>query len=565
MRTQREINKAIDSFEKEVKVQLALGLKPNEAVRKAYAKYPVMDMMKATLQAELVNTFMAGYGDNVPYSAKSISEAMSESWASDDLTLSKRLYRRSSTIRNEVADTIKQALKTNKTVKGLAKSIFDGYGKGGIIPEASIPKFLNKLSDINISGEATPEAKRKERELLRSVKGKIARLNTPYVRAAYNEVAAAVDDGNELRLQKAIYSATQEKARYHAERIARTENARAYADGQMNRFLDDEDIVAFQWKLSSRHPRYDICDFYANADLYGLGKGVYPKDKFPRLPAHPHCMCHIQPLTELDIQENKQHKGINQAGLDYIQTLTKPNQEVLLGVNGRNTVLSGKESWQNIARGWTSNTFNARVPAMLQEMPKHTLKLHPPKGSHINSDYIIDTKVINNKAYRDKYNELGYSKDITRLIFSECIACLNSANGYNRERGIMIDSATKITGKENIGKIGSNNVGIYYPNNDKTPTNRYIVIHNHPKNITFSVTDIKNYLTNKCVHSAVLVDGLGNVYQIKNINRNVNVQEVVKYADTMYNKLKKYNTTSKAMSEVIKFLVKEGVFEYEEK
>ena len=61
------------------------------------------------------------------------------------------------------------------------------------------------------------------------------------------------------------------------------------------------------------------------------------------------------------------------------------------------------------------------------------------------------------------------------------------------------------------------------------------------------------------------MDSLGNVYQIKNINRNVNVQEVVKYADTMYNKLKKYNTTSKAMSEVIKFLVEEGVFEYEEK
>lgn len=565
MRTQREINKAIDSFEQEVKAQLALGLKPNEAVRNAYAKYPVMDMMKATLQAELVNTFMAGYGDNVPYSAKSISQAMSESWVSDDLTLSKRLYRRSSTIRNEVADTIKQALKTNKTVKGLAKSIFDGYGKGGIIPEASIPKFLSKLSDINISGEATPEAKRKERELLRSVKGKIARLDTPYVRAAYNEVAAAVEDGNEVRLQKAIYSATQEKARYHAERIARTENARAYADGQMNRFLDDDDIVAFQWKLSSRHPRYDICDFYANADLYGLGKGVYPKDKFPRLPAHPHCMCHIKPMTELDIDVNKRHTNLEQAGLEYIKSLSKKHQEVLLGVNGREQVLTGKETWQNIARGWTSNTFNARVPVMSQEMPKNTVKLHPPRGGSINSDYIIDTKVINNKAYRDKYNELGYSKNITKLIYSECIACLNATNGYNRERGIMIDLATKKVGKENIGKIGSNNVGVYYPNNDKTPTNRYVVIHNHPKNITFSVTDIKNYLTNKCVHSAVLVDSLGNVYQIKNINRNVNVQEVVKYTDTMYNKLKKYNTTAKAMAEVIKFLVKEGVFEYEEK
>lgn len=565
MRTQREINKAIDSFEQEVKAQLVLGLKPNEAVRKAYAKYPVMDMMKATLQAELVNTFMAGYGDNVPYSAKSISEAMSESWTSDDLTLSKRLYRRSSTIRNEVADTIKQALKTNNTVKGLAKSIFDGYGKGGIIPEASIPKFLSKLSDINISGEATPEAKRKERALLRSVKGKIARLDTPYVRAAYNEVAAAVDDGNEIRLQKAIYNATQEKARYHAERIARTENARAYADGQMNRFLDDEDIVAFQWKLSSRHPRYDICDFYANADLYGLGKGVYPKDKFPRLPAHPHCMCHIKPMTELDIDANKRHNNLEQAGLEYINSLSKQHQEVLLGVNGREQVLTGKESWQNLARGWTSNTFNARVPAMLQEMPKNTVKLHPPKGGNINSDYIIDTKVINNKVYRDKFNELGYSKDMARLIFSECIACLNVANGYNRERGIMIDLATKKVGKENIGKTGSNNVGIYFPNNDKTPTNRYVVIHNHPKNITFSTTDIESYLRNKSVHSAVLVDSMGHVYQIKNINRNIDVDKVVNDMKTLYNDIKQYQSTWKAMNSVVQWLVKEGVIEYEKK
>lgn len=362
MRTQQEINKAIDSFEQEVKAQLALGLKPNEAVRKAYAKYPVMDMMKATLQAELVNTFMAGYGDNIPYSAKSISQAMSESWASDDFTLSKRLYRRSSTIRNEVADTIKQALKTNKTAKGLAKSIFDGYGKGGIIPETSIPKFLRKLADINISGEATPEAKRKQRELLRSVKGKIARLDTPYVRAAYNEVAAAVEDGNEVRLQKAIYTATQEKARYHAERIARTESARAYADGQMNRYLDDEDVVAFQWKLSANHPRYDICDFYANADLYGLGKGVYPKDKFPNLPAHPHCMCHIKPMTELDIDVNKRHTNLEQAGLEYIKSLSKQHQEVLLGVNGREQVLTGKANWQDMARGWTSEVYEARKP-----------------------------------------------------------------------------------------------------------------------------------------------------------------------------------------------------------
>ena len=41
---------------------------------------------------------------------------------------------------------------------------------------------------------------------------------------------------------------------------------------------------------------------------------------------------------------------------------------------------------------------------------------------------------------------------------------LNATNGYNRERGIMIDLATETTGKENIGKIGSDNVGILFPN-----------------------------------------------------------------------------------------------------
>lgn len=321
-----------------------------------------MQLMKPTLQADLTNSFIAGYGDDVPYSTKSISMAMAESWAADNLTLSSRFYGRSKAIKQSVADTLTQAFKTNKAVRDTAKSIFDGYGNGGIIPEASLPKFINDLTKLNITGGSTPEAKQLQRKVLRSVRDKVSRLTTPGVRAAYTELTHAIDKGNEERINKALETAVQEKTRYNAERIARTENARAYADGQVNRYMNDDDVVAYKWRLAARHPRFDICDFYANADLYGLGKGVYPKDKLPTLPAHPHCMCHIQPLTELDIQENKQHKGINQAGLDYIQTLTKPNQEVLLGVNGRNTVLSGKGAWQNFARGWTSDIFNARVP-----------------------------------------------------------------------------------------------------------------------------------------------------------------------------------------------------------
>ena len=129
----------------------------------------------------------------------------------------------------------------------------------------------------------------------------------------------------------------------------------------------------------------------------------------------------------------------------------------------------------------------------------------------------------------------------------------------------MIDLATKTTGKESIGKIGSDNVGIYFPNNDKTPINRYVVIHNHPKNITFSTTDIENYLRNSSVHSAVLVDSMGHVYQIKNINRNIDVDKVVNDMKSLYNDIKQHRSTWKAMNSVIQRLVKEGIIEYEEK
>lgn len=76
-------------------------------------------------------------------------------------------------------------------------------------------------------------------------------------------------------VDKAIDVAVQESARYFAERIARTEKARAYMDGGMYHYAHDPDCVAFKWKLSSRHPCDDICDLYARADLWGMGEGIF--------------------------------------------------------------------------------------------------------------------------------------------------------------------------------------------------------------------------------------------------------------------------------------------------
>ena len=84
---------------------------------------------------------------------------------------------------------------------------------------------------------------------------------------------------------------------------------------------------------ADRHPKCDICDVYAHADLYGLGKGIFPKDKFPKLPAHPHCLCRIKPIVDGMINMSKQKDNVDKGGKAYINTLPKREQERLLGVH----------------------------------------------------------------------------------------------------------------------------------------------------------------------------------------------------------------------------------------
>jgi hypothetical protein len=60
-------------------------------------------------------------------------------------------------------------------------------------------------------------------------------------------------------------------------------------------------IAGFRWKLSPTHKIRDICDDLANQNKYGLGPGVFPKDKVPRRKAHPQCMCYLVPVLATEI------------------------------------------------------------------------------------------------------------------------------------------------------------------------------------------------------------------------------------------------------------------------
>lgn len=74
-------------------------------------------------------------------------------------------------------------------------------------------------------------------------------LSTQGLKAAYNGIIGAISKGNEEMIDKAIDVATQERTRYFAKRIARTEKARAYMDGAMYQYANDPDCVAFKGVL----------------------------------------------------------------------------------------------------------------------------------------------------------------------------------------------------------------------------------------------------------------------------------------------------------------------------
>ena len=98
-----------------------------------------------------------------------------------------------------------------------------------------------------------------------------------------------------------------------------------------NNIKTDADIVAVKFKLSSRHPVFDICDMYAKADMYGLGAGIYPKDKLPPLPVHPHCLCRYVEVIEGEVDMKQQRDQVREAGDKWLNSLPEARRAQVLG------------------------------------------------------------------------------------------------------------------------------------------------------------------------------------------------------------------------------------------
>ena len=351
----------IAAFERRIRELMAEGYRVRFAVYQAYKEHPVMQTLQREVAAQIRAEAERGYGDSLP---QGITDRLfTHSWTPDGLTLSERTTRGGFLVRELVARTISEQIKKSATYRKASLAIFDGYRQGGIIPVQDVPKYLAETTAIARHASIPRDEILK---MLKPIRRQIEKGTTAGMRAAYSQLVDALEDQNEKALNKAIYAATQERTRYFADRIARTEMARAYQDGFLLKWDNNDDCVAYQWKLSGRHPRYDICDLYAKANLYGMGAGVFPKDKVPRLPAHPHCMCFLKPVIRGMIDNETPIDRIEEGGREYLDSVDLHHWQMLLGIHGEKDVRGGV-SWTAKARGYSGAKLKGRfenIPAL---------------------------------------------------------------------------------------------------------------------------------------------------------------------------------------------------------
>jgi hypothetical protein len=135
----------------------------------------------------------------------------------------------------------------------------------------------------------------------------------------------------------------------NATRVMRTELNRAHAFAYQSSAAADTDSIGTKFMLSPRHPRVDICDFHARANLHGLGPGVYPHGRSP-LPAHPNTLS-FEVIVYADEVTATDRKG-KQTPTEFLATVASKDRAGILGANKNEAFEAGKLRATQIRSRW---------------------------------------------------------------------------------------------------------------------------------------------------------------------------------------------------------------------
>jgi hypothetical protein len=330
----------------EVKRLMAQGYSTKRAVDVAWKNVRFGEVIADSTAEGMIKAMVIGKGPDITVGVDLTKDMILHKWHDfDDVPLSKTLYQNEKQARKIIKGELEAQVKLGRNYKYAAQFLQDNTGQF----KAEVPKYLDDLYTAGkraLAGD--PEAQRELKGKIKSVQRQIDKLSssgsTDRLVVAYQDLLDAVESGNAKAMDKRLHRAVEEKARYQAERVARTEIARAYGDAKIAVIQGDEDSTGWRWVLSSAHKHTDICDFNADADLYNMGPGVYPLDRGPEYPAHPHCTCILRPFY-------KEHNGRStvdtKAGIEYLKSLDAEDRVAMMGQTDADAFESNPDGWRS--------------------------------------------------------------------------------------------------------------------------------------------------------------------------------------------------------------------------
>lgn len=303
-RFSRKYRRKAKELEPKIRRYINEGYTPSQAVDMAMQDTGFRAAIRTMVRDAVLSSAVIGAGSvklaqNMP---------LNEAWDESGMTLSQKLHGTSATMRNRIVKTVREQLKTGDGAIKSARALYDGYKvTDNAVRKQTLPKYLNKILTYTRRSDLSENDVKRLQKLIRRARHNVARLAqngapNKALKTSYKELLDAVESTSDKAIERAIKTAVEEKSRYVAERIARTESARAWYQGFIADTENDTDVVAYRFVESTRHPTEDICDTFANQNHYGWGKGVYPKGEQPELPIHPHCLCHYEKVYRSEIQ-----------------------------------------------------------------------------------------------------------------------------------------------------------------------------------------------------------------------------------------------------------------------
>jgi hypothetical protein len=316
------------------------GVKPRRAVERAFSKFNILDSIDTITLDKVVDAAAKAYNVDTPAKPRAI-----RSYFNNNFNISNQIY--NSDIEKVVENEVVKAFRKGKNYRQIAVGL-----EGKSLIRADIPKYIDRVISAT---RGAVDGKTLQKEVIRAAR-KLERLSlggapNQSLKAAYSDLVRKANTASTLSFEKSVEIALQEKARYNAERIARTEIARANGVSMDLKALNDPDVVGVKYSLSSRHNIYDICDFHTSANLYDMGPGVYPKERHPSYPFHPHCTC---VRSSVFVGEAEKGRYNPSKGESWIKSRSAGEQKQLLGKKGRERFRkSGR--WQNHLRNWNGH------------------------------------------------------------------------------------------------------------------------------------------------------------------------------------------------------------------